>query len=530
MKVPLGNNAAEKDPAPLLTKIFREINGVYTASSRIAIPDDKVYNLVNIIPIGPQNAEVVDNISHVLFDYSSDPPYAARNVNLNNIEYLVIFSTSGRVHLWDIANQNDTVINNGNLLSGANSRCDQWKNDTILFIDQNGYYSYDGSSFQKISGPGVPATGEDIAVFGSRVWIVNGRLLVNSGANDFSAASFLPVNGAAFNSLTDPQIRSKIRRLMVSSGSLYLIADTSVNIVYNLQVPNAANGDPTPSYQNDNIQGAVGSDQPFSVFPFTNSSLLMANRYGAYQIYGVQCPKISDDINGTWQYIDPTVPISGGAVTIKGILCGAFLFTRKNDPVFGNGTIIAIFTQRAAPSSIQSGEAVWFFCDFGAITFLVSAFLNGVSTLYCFRNNQLFQLFADTSTAPTAEVMTKLWPMEDELAAKEVIIAGFSAVYRILGTQISLTVDTPADSFDTGITVNVNSGTWVNAVGHTGQWQNAAGTIGGWFTPGPYLASGNAPATGSRNVGLTLISTGYSYELNLMAMDYKIRQRWLTTG
>jgi hypothetical protein len=523
-QIPQGNVAAQKDPAHLLNYTFRTINGVYTASSRLAIPEDKVYNMENVNPIGSQNAKVVANISAPLFDFTSDLIYYAVGLNLNNQEYVVCFATNGGVHLFNPVTNTDQVINISDTLSGQDSRVAQWKNTTLLFIDSTGYYSYDGTTFQKIQGPGVPISGDDIAVYAGRVWIAQGRLLINSGADDFSANSFLPANGAAFNNLTDPQIRTKIRRMIVSNQVLYLVAETSVNAVYNVQVQAGA-VPPTPTYQNDNVQAVVGSDQPYSVFSY-GSNFMMANKYGVYQVYGVSAPKASDDINGTWKHVDFSQPISGGPVVIDGILCAAFLIKRLNDPEFGSNTIMAIFTQRSAPSSIQSGEVVWWFCNFGNISLLAPGVLNGELVLYAFRDNQIFRLYADELTAPDVVVMTKLWAMEDDLASKEIMTVGFSAVVSLVGNSIKLTADTPVESFDADITASLITGSWVNSAGVEGLWVNSVGTTSGWFAPGPSLVYGVAPSAGDKYVGMTLTSSGYGYQLNLMAMDYKLRQRW----
>lgn len=523
--IPQGNNAAEKDPAKLLTMALREINGVYTSASRIAIPDDKAYNIENMIPIGAQNLHVVPNISSALFDYSSDPIYLQQSANLNGQEFLINFSVNGNVHLFNVDANTDQVINTNFPLSGASSRSSQWKNTVLLFVDATGYYSYDGTTFQKITGPGVPSSGDAIAVYEGRVWIAEGRLLVNSGADDYTAASFLQVNGAAFVSLTDPQIRTKVQRMIVSNGVLYLVAGTSVNMIYNVQVPTGA-VPPTPTYQNENIQDKIGSDQPFSVYAF-GSAFMMANRYGVYQVYGVSAPKISDDINGTWKYVDFNQGISGGQVVVSGLMCSAFLIKRLNDPNFGSNTVIALFTQRTAPSSIQSGETVWWFANYGALTSIVGAVFEGAETLFGIIGNRLYRLFADNNNPPSAVVMTKLYPMEDELAAKEVLTAGFGARFFSIGTQIQLTIDTPEEQFPTNAAVNITAGLWINNAGMTGQWVNNTGVIGGWFAQFQDLLFSQTPGVGDRYVGMTLTSTGYEYELNIMAMDYKLRQRWL---
>ena len=516
-QIPQQNNAAEQDPAKLLTHIFREFTGVKTSASRIAIPDDKVYNCENIIPIGPQNAHVVKNISGGLVNYLSDLIYWSQSVNLNNTEYLVNFSSNGKVFFYNIAINSSSQVNVGSLLSGAGSRCFQWKNSVILFIDATGYYAYDGSTFQKITGPGVPSSGEDIAVFSGRVWITQGRLLINSGADDYTAPAFLVQNGAAFKSLTDSQIRTKVQRMTVSNNLLYLFHGTGVNVISNVTVP-FGSVPPTPLYQNSNIQSLIGSDHPASIFPY-DRFIMFASRYGVYQLYGISAPKVSEDIDGTWQYLDFSQSIAGGQVVVENILCSAFLIKRINDPVFGSNTILAMWFKKEEQDR-------WWFANYGPLTFIVSSFLNNVASLYGFKGNILYKLFSDSSSAPDTTISTKLWAMEDDLARKGVLRAGFLASFQIFGGSLKLFVDTQVQSIDTGITINIGSGNWINKFGVQGQWQNSFGVNAGWAAPGPFLESGQSIPLYDHYVGLTLTSSGYRYVLNLMAMDYKLADRW----
>lgn len=517
-QIPQQNNAAEKDPAPLLTKYFRDITGVYTKASRIGIPEDKVYNLENIIPLGPQNAHVVRNISTPLISYGADFIYWSQGINLNNVEYLVNFSSTGKVFFYNVAANTSVQINNSSsLLSGGNSRCTQWQNNIVLFIDSTGYYFYDGTNFQKISGSGVPSFGDDIAVYAGRVWIIQGRTLLNSGAGDFSAASWLPSNGAAFTVLVDPQIRSKIQRLVTVNDLLYLYATTAVNVISNVFVPTGAIP-PSPIYLNTNIQSLIGTDQPGSVFTYNNYTVY-TNRFGAYQLYGLSIDKLSEDIDGTWQYLDFTQAISGGQAVIEGVLCFGILLKRLNDPIFGSNTILAMYFKRADKNA-------WWFANFGALTFIVPTFLNNVATLYGFIGNSLYRLFSDPATAPNTQVMTKLWAMEDDLARKDVIRVGFLAGYTLFGTSLTLTEDTQTVSYPTTVTVSVAQGLWVNASGQQGNWVNAAAIQGGWIGAGPYLTNGAGVPVHDHYIGLTLTTSGYKFELNFMAIDYKLRDRW----
>jgi hypothetical protein len=523
--IPQQHDAANKDPAKLLTHIFRGITGVYTSASRNAIPDDKVYYLENIIPIGDQNAVVVSDLVYTGVDFgpSNEDIYYSDSVNLNNLEYLVLFAKTGNVFLFRTDIGQAAKINPNNLqLSGANSRCAQWANNVILFIDHTGYYSYDGTTFEQITGPGVPLGGDDIEVYASRVWIVQGRVLFNSGAGDYTQSSFLPQNGAAFNVLIDPQIRSTVKRMKASGGFLYLYSDSGINAIFNVSVPIGA-VPPTPTYSNQNIQPLIGTDQPASVCAF-DQAMLFANKYGVYRLYGVSAPKLSDDINGTWKDVNfASKSISAGQVVIEGILCGAFLINRPPDPGFNNGTIIALWFQR-------DGKDCWFFANYGPLDFIVSAIVNGIATLYGYTNRRIYRLFAsDFGLAPASTaVVTKLWPLEDDLAQKEAFRVGFLADITQYGSAITLSVDGLDASEDADITTAFAQGLWVNEDFVEGLWVDDAGLgiQGGWIGSGFQLISGKSPPMFGHNLGITLQTTRYKYTLNFMAIDYKLRDRW----
>jgi hypothetical protein len=525
-QIPQTTDAATTGDAPRLSHIFREFKGVYTRATRTAIPDEYFYNLENIIPIGDENAHVVPNISASLLDYAGDSIYWSQGVNLNGTEYLVNFATNGKVFFFNIGAGTSAQVNVGNLLSGSGSQCDQWKNTIILFIDSTGYYSYDGTTFAKITGAGVPTAGNSLAVYANRVWIVNARVLTVSALDDYTAAAFTAANGAATVNLTDPQIRSTVQRLKAQNGYLYLLSPTAINAISDVYVPTGASP-PTPQFSNQNIQALIGTDQPASVFPY-DRNMMFASRYGVHNLFGVSAPKVSGDIDGTWQYLDFSQAISGGQVVVQNILCGAFLLKRASDPVFGSNTVVALWYQRSELNQLGASAAtdIWWFANYGALTFIVSGIKNNIPALFGFIGNKLYQLFGDTSTAPTVSIMTKLWPMEDEIARKECIVAGLEAFFYLYGSALTLSLDTENQS--TALVVpSIAGGLWINAIGTQGQWVNNGAVLGGWNAPSTYLLPADAKGGFGHHVGLKLTSVGYSYELHLMALDYKLRDRWL---
>lgn len=527
------NDASKPDPAQLRTKFFSKFQGVYTKASRSAIPDDYFYDLVNLIPIGDENAHVVNNISASLFNYGADVIYWSQGVNLNGTEYLVNFSSNGKIFFYSINGQTSTWINSGTLLSGSGSRCTQWQNTNILFIDSTGYYSYDGTTFAIITGTGVPTAGTDIAVYANYVWIVNARQLFVNGlgaGNTFGAASWASSAGAQVVALIDPSIRGSIQRMIAANGYLYLFGATSINAISDVYVPSGASP-PAAAFSNQNIQALIGSDQPGSVFPY-DRFIMFASRYGAHTLFGVSSPKVSGDIDGTWQYVDFTQAISGGQVVVANILCGAFLLKCLANTSGGipARTILALWFQTSDTSpatGVTETTDVWWFANFGALTFVVPGILNNTPTLFGFIGNQLYQMFADPTTAPAVSAKTKLWPMEDEVQRKECITAGYEAFYYIFGSQVSLTLDTDNISIPLNLIQNIAQGNWINTVGTQGQWVNSTPVTGGWLSPSIYLSPADAQGGFGHHVGLTLAATGYQFELHFFGLDYKLRDRWL---
>lgn len=520
--IKMGDPTAKEEPKR--TKHFREFKGCFTRSTRQSIPDDRFYNLENLIPIGHSNIHTVPDKGAPLNDYGNDNVYFSQYANLNNVNYLVVFTTNGKVFSYNIDSNINTQINGpANLLSGSLSRMSQWKNSQWLFIDSSGYYSYDGVTLSKITGPGVPSSGNDIAVYGNRIWIASGRLLTVSSLDDFSAASFLASNGAQTINLTDPDIRAGIVRLWPQNGYLYYFANSTIGAISDVYIPAGA-VPPTPVMTRENIQGIIGTDQPASIFSY-DRYVMFATRYGVYALLGITAQRVSDDIDGTWQYIDFSQQISGGQVVIRNILNAAFLIKRKSDPVFGSNTVLPMWF----PNSDGSDNR-WWFSNFGQVNFIVSAIVSGAPALFGFIGNVLYQLFGGdpTSTAPATQAMSALWAMEDPLADKQVIRAGFEVATTSLAGSFTISVDGPTGTIPVpNLSTPSNPVIWVNNSGNIVQWQNNSLLIVNWYNATFLLFNGSAPGGYSQYVGLTLSgSVNNVYELDSLIMDYKLRAKW----
>lgn len=577
------------------TKYLRNFKGIYTKASRVAIPEDTFYDLTNLMPIGHANLHTIPNISSVLVDYAGDSVYWIEYANINSTDYLMVFTTNGKVFAYNIAANTSSQINSGNLLSGSGSRMDQWKNQYIVFADTNGYYYWDGTTFYgpynavqslpsvtsaTVSGSTgtivfssahnlsagwiitlsgfspsgwngtfavatvvnsttitisfasapanatvngtvvldqlLPSAGNwgspDIAVFSNRVWIYSKRQLFVSALN--GPTDFQIADGSIVQNLTDPQLRGESTRLFSASGYLYIFGKSSIFVISDVYIPTSASP-PAPVFSILNIQANIGSDQPGSIFVY-NRDLMFANTYGLWRLTGVTAEKVSEDIDGTIQYLDTTFQISGGSPKVNNILQASFLIKQANDPVFGTRVIVANYFDQK-----------WWFANYGNLSFITSAIKTNQPVVFGMLGNKLYQLYQDTTTGPATSWQTALWPMEDSLSDKEVFRAGFEMTVSQIGSSISVNLDTPNTSTPFISGFNVGQVQWQNSSASIVQWQNNSSTIVTWYTGSYLLYYADALGGYAKYVGISgSIGSGGIYEIESMMMDYELRKRW----
>lgn len=508
--------------APLGTQIMRAFKGVNTQAERSAIPQDTFYDLQNVIPIGPANLHVVPNTSAALHDFSTDTIYAAQFGMVGTTPYLFAYSSQGNIIAYNLSANTAAKINGADTLSSSGVKMTSWYQTYALFIDSTGYYSWNGTTFTKLSLADGPSAGTDICVYGGRVWVSNGRLIVLSAAYNGTSTTdptnntaWEGTNGASFLNMTDATLVGNIVRIWPQNGFLYIIGSTCVYVISDIYVPSGASP-PTPVYTLTAIQSIIGTDQPFAVFPY-NRALMFCSRYGVWAIQGVQAQRISADIDGTFQYLTFTQQVSGGQCIIHSILNAAFLVQRQGDPVLGSGTVIAMWF-----------DSKWWFANVGNAAFIASVVMNAEPVLMAIIGNKLYQLFEDTTTCPDTQVMTPLWDMSDPISDKLVVRAGVELIAEILEStsNVSVTLDTFNGSTPFGALTSFGSVAFVNTNGGLVQFTGTASAAIFWTVGNYQLYQGYPPGMWSKYVGLTLTSSGITYELDSFLMDFKLRKRW----
>lgn len=171
--------------------------------------------------------------------------------------------------------------------------------------------------------------GTSVETFQSRVWVsdvTKAHFTAPASTSDFATSS-----GGGTYDATESFLRQSITRLIQASGFLYQIADSSINVISNVQT----NGDPpTTTFNNSNIDPQVGCPWRDTVQAF-GRALVFANSTGVYALYGGAAEKVSGPLDGLFANASFNTGESGltptaGVATIFGIRCYCLLFTTIN--------------------------------------------------------------------------------------------------------------------------------------------------------------------------------------------------------
>jgi hypothetical protein len=346
-----------------------------------------------------------------------------------------------------------------------------------------------------------------IASFSGRVWIAAGRSVYYSAAGSYS--DFTSVSAGSVT-LTDSTLHGNIIQLLTANNFLYIFGDNSINVFSDVRVTNAG----TTLFTNTNVSASVGSELKNAIFPYFRSVLFM-NDYGVYALVGSTTSKLSDALDGVFPNIDFANPVYAGQVLLNNILCAVFNF-RYFDSTFTNGYrfIQAVFFEKK-----------WFISSQGNnIKYVTSVPEAGQIVMYGTSGNNLYRLYADTSSSIVSRVRTALMPMTDPIRTKQALKIGIEATAPANGTiTMSATVDNENRSSSPYTLSSVI--TWQNNSLQVIPWNNNSGTNIGWGTSGYSLYKTDAQQYG-KYLGITVTSTNPGYVINGFEFEHELRVRF----
>lgn len=492
-------------------KVFREFGGINTQPVRQAIDDNDFYWLENVQPIGFGNSKVVPQRSYLAT--LPQTAYYFSNYNINNTPYLVAACVDGVVRQINVNTGAITVIGSG--FSTSNVSTAQWANQYLLIIDTTGYYTWDGTTLVNRSGvTGAPSTGTSIATYSGRVWITSGRTLSYSAPA--SVSDFQPASAGGSTTLTDETLVSNINGIISANNYLYVFGDDSINIIGDVRI---TTGTTTTTFSNVNISSSIGSNFPLSAESFYRS-IWFANTSGVYSVYGATPRKASDKLDGIFQLIDFTKPITAGTVYLNNIYCYALCFT-YNDPALGSRSLLALTSRDkwflVSPVSYSTYN--------NTITFITTAVVAGKQNLYGTDGTNIFNMFNNTSLNMSWKMQTKLFDDSSPLIDKQVLKIGIEAILPgTTTTVLNVSIDTESSSSNY-ILGNQLALTFNNNFGTPLYFTNNSGTPLGWAATGPGWFKQDVSNIG-KYFGATITSTTPQVTINNIAFQYELGAIW----
>jgi hypothetical protein len=411
------------------------------------------------------------------------------------------------------------IISNGSVVNIiATSLGNNYSNQANLVVAING----DGSNAQ-VSAFVESNLVTDVATYAGRLWVSQGRQLLFSGATNFN--DFTGISAGNFFT-QDATLHGNILGMVVANNFLYFFGDDSVNVISDVLV----NSNGTTNVTNTNLSASIGTNFPYSIFPYYRYIMLM-NAYGVYGLIGSTMVKLSDALDGIYPFIDFTKTVTAGQVIINNILCACFNFylsgykaVPQNSLTIADGYYQAVFFDKK-----------WFITSQSAMDFVTYTPVGNTIGLFGVSGKQLFRMYADNSSnAVSSVVQTALWPLNDPIRDKQVSKFGIEAEVPVGGGTITLTVDNPVNSSPANVITNFIS--WANISGTIIPWSNGGGNVIGWSggLSGYQLYRGDAqnpPAIGGgpgdqKYLGFTVTSNTANLVYNTFELEYEERARF----
>lgn len=213
-----------------------------------------------------------------------------------------------------------------------------------------------------------------------------------------SVSVFSTAAGGGSAPATDSFLRKKIVALKQANGFLYRMADSSINVISNVQTSSFG----TTTFNNSNVDAQIGTAWRDTVLAFGRAILFM-NPNGVYALYGGAAEKVSDALDGLFAKASFNTGQSGlvptaAVATIYGIRCACFLFTTTDPFTNTLRDIIAMW----------DGQKWWCASQGVDVLGIAPEEINSVLTAWGDDGTHLFRLFQTTSSSLQKVFQTKL--------------------------------------------------------------------------------------------------------------------------
>ncbi len=514
--------------------VVQKAAGINTQAKRESIRDEQWSWLENLQPIGDGNYRALySNGSSIYTAPAGKTIIYYYFFNVGATTYVAVFLSDGTADSVNTVTQVVTHIstNPGDFFPGSSAlgnpapQCAQFGQSGIIIVttaSTNGYYAWDGAT---LTGPGQAApnwltnttpttmptgiSGTCVETFASRVWVGFGAEFFNSAPGN--GADFSGADGGGVTPSSDSFLRREFTALRQSSSFIYLFADSSVNVVSNVQ---SAGSPVVTTFNNQNVDPQVGTPWHNSVQAF-GRGLVFANSQGVFTLVGGSAEKVSDDLDGIFAAATATLmqdatiaQPSSAIITLNDIKVYMLLVPVQGplDTTYRNALVM------------WDGKKWWVGSQVSSLTFIGSQEINSVLDAWGTDGTHIFPLFTSASAS-----LTKTWQTKQAMRLYTMGVDNSGTGYTFSGTLDFILENAGQQSQNFTVSSSTFPVIWQNALLQTVQWQNSTPANVNFTVPGPTLTgSGSINANVRGNyLGMTVHSTSSDFTLIMQSLLYQ---------
>lgn len=519
---PAVNEQTPGFPASPTGVVFQDFAGMNTKASRPAIQDSEMSWCSGFMPIGPGNLRTMWGLGPAIYAAPSGLSIQWFGFgNIGSTPFCFTLLSDGSLTAVNTNTGSASVISGAGTVSNPSSifGFSQWGQLYVLFASAqtNGYWIWDGSTFYAPGSTGPDGktvatgiSGTTIETFSGHVWVGTGNLGNVSAPGTVS--DFTGSDGATSFASTDSFLRRSYTAFKQTNGFLYLLADSSINAINNVQTSGTP---PDTTFVNNNVDPQVGTPWPATV-QLVGRNIILANPNGVYVTYGGASSKVSDALDGIYASaggFGSFIP-SAAVAQLFGIACYTLLLPII-DPYTG---------QRVNKLLLFDGKKWWASDQDIALTFIAGQEINSTLTAYGTDGASIYPMFAQPSSGFTKVAQSKLYAVPSYLYTKEQRRL-YGIVVQNEPGDFNLTVEVESELGATAYAIPATGGpvvTWTNASGATAIWTNSAAAEVSWGGTAISAFGPIAVAAQGALAGLTAVST--SPDMTLVSLTSLIQR------
>jgi hypothetical protein len=301
-------------------------------------------------------------------------------------------------------------------------------------------------------------SGDSIETYQSQVWVQNPFPIgaqpsggVRNSSAPASISDFATSAGGLSETTTDRFLRRHFAAIRQSNGFLYPFGDSSVGVISNVSVTGTP---PAKTLTNQNTDPQTGTDWRDTVQDF-GRTVLFANPFGIYGLFGGSVTKISAKVDGTFNNANFPTSEHPGGIPITPSAAVADIYNRK--VYLELLSITDPFTGLPRNAMVAWNEQDWFIASQSVnLTYIGTQEINSELTAWGTDGRQLVPLFVTPSATLTKKFSTKLYGADRPFITKQgrvVYVQAENFADEDSAPAFNVTIDTEYASFPTNMPV-----------------------------------------------------------------------------